>query len=150
MRADGDTLDAVIAGVNIVELDPRDNSVGYGGCPTRTASSSLAASCVHGPRGALSAATCGWSKDVGGAARFRRMRRPSGSGCIYEKRGAGAENLDGWEAIPRFKLNPIMERRPRILLVRDFHLGIVARRGCVNGGGDFGQHPPDRPPASYG
>ncbi len=33
MRAGGDTLDAVIAGVNIVELDPRDSSVGYGGLP---------------------------------------------------------------------------------------------------------------------
>ena len=28
-----DVLDAVIAGVNIVELDPADNSVGYGGLP---------------------------------------------------------------------------------------------------------------------
>src|SRR6185312_14612105 len=33
MKAGGDTLDAVIAGVNIVELDPRDSSVGYGGLP---------------------------------------------------------------------------------------------------------------------
>ena len=28
-----DVLDAVIAGVNIVELDPEDSSVGYGGLP---------------------------------------------------------------------------------------------------------------------
>ena len=28
-----DTLEAVVAGVNIVENDPRDNSVGYGGLP---------------------------------------------------------------------------------------------------------------------
>jgi hypothetical protein len=34
MRAGGDTLDAIIAGVNIVELDPRDNSVGFGDAPT--------------------------------------------------------------------------------------------------------------------
>src|ERR1035441_3145948 len=33
IKGGGDTLDAVIAGVNIVELDPRDNSVGYGGLP---------------------------------------------------------------------------------------------------------------------
>ena len=33
IKSGGDTLDAVIAGVNIVELDPRDNSVGYGGLP---------------------------------------------------------------------------------------------------------------------
>jgi hypothetical protein len=31
MRAGGDTLDAVIAGVDIAEPDPDDNSVGYGG-----------------------------------------------------------------------------------------------------------------------
>ncbi|HSW51217.1 MAG TPA: hypothetical protein VLH09_13625, partial [Bryobacteraceae bacterium] len=29
----GDTLDAAIAGVNINEEDPDDNSVGYGGLP---------------------------------------------------------------------------------------------------------------------
>ena len=28
-----DVLDAVVAGVNIVELDPNDDSVGYGGLP---------------------------------------------------------------------------------------------------------------------
>src|SRR4030081_3902676 len=28
-----DVLDALIAGVNIVELDPEDSSVGYGGLP---------------------------------------------------------------------------------------------------------------------
>jgi len=30
-----DVLDSVIAGVNIVELDPLDDSVGYGGCRMR-------------------------------------------------------------------------------------------------------------------
>jgi len=33
LRAGGDTLDAVIAGVNLVEEDPNDSSVGYGGLP---------------------------------------------------------------------------------------------------------------------
>ena len=49
MAAGGDTLDAVIAGVNIVELDPRDNSVGYGGLPNEDGVVELDASCVHGP-----------------------------------------------------------------------------------------------------
>src|SRR5580692_1372293 len=49
MRGGGDTLDAVIAGVNIVELDPRDNSVGYGGLPNEDGVVELDASCVHGP-----------------------------------------------------------------------------------------------------
>ena len=33
LKSGADTLDAVIAGVNIVELDPNDSSVGYGGLP---------------------------------------------------------------------------------------------------------------------
>ena len=33
MTSGADVLDAVIAGVNIVELDPLDDSVGYGGLP---------------------------------------------------------------------------------------------------------------------
>jgi len=49
MTAGGDTLDAVIAGVNIVELDPRDNSVGYGGLPNEDGVVELDASCIHGP-----------------------------------------------------------------------------------------------------
>jgi N4-(beta-N-acetylglucosaminyl)-L-asparaginase len=49
MKAGGDTLDAVIAGVNIVELDPRDNRVGYGGLPNEVGIVELDASCIHGP-----------------------------------------------------------------------------------------------------
>ena len=33
MTGGSDVLDAVVAGVNIVELDPLDDSVGYGGLP---------------------------------------------------------------------------------------------------------------------
>lgn len=33
ITAGSDVLDAVIAGVNIVELDPNDTSVGFGGLP---------------------------------------------------------------------------------------------------------------------
>jgi N4-(beta-N-acetylglucosaminyl)-L-asparaginase len=42
-------LDAAIAGVNIVELDPNDTSVGYGGLPNEDGVVQLDASCVHGP-----------------------------------------------------------------------------------------------------
>src|ERR1017187_8906018 len=48
IKGGGDTLDAVIAGVNIVELDPRDNSVGYGGLPNEDGVVQLDASCIHG------------------------------------------------------------------------------------------------------
>jgi N4-(beta-N-acetylglucosaminyl)-L-asparaginase len=44
-----DTLDAVIEGVKIQELDPADQSVGYGGLPNRDGVVQLDASCMHGP-----------------------------------------------------------------------------------------------------
>src|SRR6185312_7659115 len=49
IKAGGDTLDAVIAGVNIQELDPNDTSVGYGGLPNEDGVVELDASCMHGP-----------------------------------------------------------------------------------------------------
>lgn len=45
-----DVLDALIAGVNIVELDPEDTSVGYGGLPNADGVVQLDASVMHGPR----------------------------------------------------------------------------------------------------
>src|SRR3989442_726330 len=44
-----DTLDAVIEGVKIQELDPKDDSVGYGGLPNAEGVVQLDASCMHGP-----------------------------------------------------------------------------------------------------
>src|SRR5437870_217549 len=44
-----DTLDAVIEGVKIQELDPTDDSVGYGGLPNAEGVVQLDASCMHGP-----------------------------------------------------------------------------------------------------
>jgi N4-(beta-N-acetylglucosaminyl)-L-asparaginase len=50
ITAGADVLDAVIAGVNIVELDPLDDSVGYGGLPNADGIVQLDSSCMHGPR----------------------------------------------------------------------------------------------------
>jgi N4-(beta-N-acetylglucosaminyl)-L-asparaginase len=44
-----DTLDAAVEGVKIQELDPRDQSVGYGGLPNAEGVVQLDASCMHGP-----------------------------------------------------------------------------------------------------
>src|SRR6266536_5823920 len=46
-----DALDAVIAAVSIVEADPKDNSVGYGGLPNEEGVVELDASVMHGPTG---------------------------------------------------------------------------------------------------
>ena len=45
-----DVLDAVVAGVNIVELDPADDSVGYGGLPNADGVVQLDSSVMHGPK----------------------------------------------------------------------------------------------------
>jgi len=50
MTAGADVLDALIAGVNIVELDPLDDSVGYGGLPNADGVVQLDSSCMHGPK----------------------------------------------------------------------------------------------------
>jgi N4-(beta-N-acetylglucosaminyl)-L-asparaginase len=49
LQGGSDTLDAVIGGVNIVELDTRITSVGYGGLPNEDGVVELDASCIHGP-----------------------------------------------------------------------------------------------------
>ena len=49
MLAGEDPLDAAIAGVNLVELDPTDQSVGLGGLPNEEGVVQLDASCMHGP-----------------------------------------------------------------------------------------------------
>jgi N4-(beta-N-acetylglucosaminyl)-L-asparaginase len=61
-----DVLDAVIAGVNIVELDPEDTSVGYGGLPNADGVVQLDASVMHGPK-----------KRAGAVAALEGVRTPS-------------------------------------------------------------------------
>jgi N4-(beta-N-acetylglucosaminyl)-L-asparaginase len=61
-----DVLDALIAGVNIVELDPLDDSVGFGGLPNADGVVQLDAACMHGPR-----------KTAGGVAASEHVKTPS-------------------------------------------------------------------------
>ena len=49
VRQQADPLDAAIAGVNIQELDPEDQSVGLGGLPNADGVVQLDASVMHGP-----------------------------------------------------------------------------------------------------
>jgi N4-(beta-N-acetylglucosaminyl)-L-asparaginase len=66
MTSGADVLDAVIAGVNIVELDPTDDSVGYGGLPNADGVVQLDSSCMHGPK-----------KRAGAVAALEGVRTPS-------------------------------------------------------------------------
>ena len=51
MNAGADALDAVIAGVNLVEEDPNDTTVGYGGLPNADGVVELDSAVMHGPTG---------------------------------------------------------------------------------------------------
>jgi len=66
IAAGEDLLDALVAGVNIVELDPAETSVGYGGLPNADGVVQLDACCMHGPR-----------KQAGGVACLEGVRTPS-------------------------------------------------------------------------
>ena len=61
-----DVLDALVAGVNILELDPEEDSVGYGGLPNAEGVVQLDSSCMHGPR-----------KQAGAVAALEGVRTPS-------------------------------------------------------------------------
>ena len=58
MGRGSDTLDAAVEGVKIQELDPADNSVGYGGLPNEEGIVQLDASCMHGPTKRAGAVGC--------------------------------------------------------------------------------------------
>ena len=58
MTSGKDVLDALIAGVNIVELDPLDTSVGYGGLPNADGVVQLDSCCMHGPKKRAGGVAC--------------------------------------------------------------------------------------------
>ncbi len=61
-----DVLDALIAGVNIPELDPLETGIGYGALPNADGVIQLDASCMHGPK-----------KRAGAVAAIEGVRTPS-------------------------------------------------------------------------
>jgi N4-(beta-N-acetylglucosaminyl)-L-asparaginase len=66
LLAGEDVVDAVVAGVNLVEDDPNDHSVGYGGLPNEDGEVELDASVMDGPSGL-----------AGAVAALRRIKNPS-------------------------------------------------------------------------
>ncbi len=67
MRSGGSTLDAVLGGVNIIEDDPNDASVGLGGLPNELGVVELDSSVMDGPSG----------NNAGAVASLRNIRNPS-------------------------------------------------------------------------
>ncbi|MCC6403612.1 MAG: N(4)-(beta-N-acetylglucosaminyl)-L-asparaginase [Fimbriimonadaceae bacterium] len=66
MVSGGDVLDALVEGVAIVESDPEDTSVGYGGLPNAEGTVQLDAAVMHGTR-----------KTAGGVACLEGVRTPA-------------------------------------------------------------------------
>jgi N4-(beta-N-acetylglucosaminyl)-L-asparaginase len=66
LKNGGDTLDAAVAAVTIVEDDPNDDSVGYGGLPNEEGEVELDASVMHGP-----------TRRAGSVASVRRIKNVS-------------------------------------------------------------------------
>ena len=84
-----DVLEALVSGVNIVELDPEDTSVGYGGLPNADGVVQLDSCCMHGPK-----------KRAGGVAALEGVRTPSSvARAVMEQTdhhllvGAGAQDF---------------------------------------------------------
>lgn len=116
-----DPLDAVIAGVNIVEEDPDDMSVGYGGLPNEEGVVELDASAMHGP-----------THNAGAVASLRNIKNPSkvaklvmertdhtllvGEGALKFARAHGFKEVD----LLTDKAREIWLRRKEMLSDKDF------------------------------
>jgi N4-(beta-N-acetylglucosaminyl)-L-asparaginase len=75
IREGHDPLDAVVAGVNIVEDDPEDHSVGYGGLPNEDGVVELDSCVMHGP-----------THRAGAVAGLRKIRNPSSVATLVMRR----------------------------------------------------------------
>jgi N4-(beta-N-acetylglucosaminyl)-L-asparaginase len=75
IKRGADTLDAAIAGVKIVEDDPKDRSVGYGGLPNEEGVVELDACVMHGP-----------TRRAGAVASLRDIKNPASVAKVVMER----------------------------------------------------------------
>lgn len=100
MNGGADPLDAAIAGVALVEADPSDHSVGYGGIPNEDGVVELDSAVMHGP-----------SHSGGGVAALRNVMHPASVARLVMKRtdhcllvGEGALRFARIHGIPEVDL----------------------------------------------
>ncbi len=86
LRQGKDPLDAVITGVNIVEDDPNDRSVGYGGLPNEEGVVELDASVMHGPTHNAGAVAC--LRNIKNPSRVARLVMERTDHCLLVGEGA--------------------------------------------------------------
>jgi N4-(beta-N-acetylglucosaminyl)-L-asparaginase len=91
-----DAVDAVVAGVNLVEEDPNDTSVGYGGLPNEDGVVQLDSAVMHGPTGR-----------AGGVASLEGIKYPSKGALLVLRRtdhvllvGEGAQRFARMHGFP--------------------------------------------------
>jgi N4-(beta-N-acetylglucosaminyl)-L-asparaginase len=86
LREGENPLDAVISGVNIVEDDPEDMSVGYGGLPNEDGEVELDASVMYGPTHASGAV--GSIRNIKNPSKVAKLVMERTNHCLIVGRGA--------------------------------------------------------------
>ena len=111
IQSGSDALDAVVAGVNLVEEDPNDTSVGYGGLPNEDGVVQLDSCAMHGP-------TC----RAGGVAAIEGIKYPSRVAKMVLQRtdhvllvGEGAQRFAKMHGFP---IENLLTERARLQWVR--------------------------------
>ena len=111
IRSGADALDAVIAGVNLVEEDPEDRSVGYGGLPNFDGVIQLDSAVMHGPTGR-----------AGGVAALEGIKYPSKVARLVLQRTDHvllvAEGAQRFARMHGFPVEDLMTEETRAIWVR--------------------------------
>lgn len=111
IQSGSDAIDAVIAGVNLVEEDPNDSSVGYGGLPNEDGIVQLDSCVMHGPSGR-----------AGGVAALEGIKYPSRVAKMVLDRSDHvllvAEGAQKFAAMHGFTIENLLTERAREAWVR--------------------------------